>query len=174
MGAVTVAGTTVSGLIGAIRIRKIEAWSASMITGGAALTSFGAMSGVGIEWLSTQSQSKITEDYGDLNRPAHYSSRPPRTCLASDWFSTTGTLATNIFRLFGAAIGVTGMNPASAMPFGTIIDLSVVMTLLNPTDSVPIPFATVSAAPLGSVLFRGLDGLALAASGYNVVGYPQS
>jgi len=172
--ALTVSAATCVGIIGSIRIRRLQLWSASAVSGGAAAASFGAFTGVGIEWLSTQSKSVLVEDYGDINRPAHVSSRPPRGSLAADWFSTTGALATNIFRIYGAQFGNAGMQPTTPLPPGTIVDLEVVMTLLNPADSAAIAYATANAGTIGSILLRGLDGLALAATAYNVIGYPAS
>jgi hypothetical protein len=172
---VVIVSSTVTSQIGAMQIKGIKMWSASTSTGGSTLVSVGAFTGVGVQWFSLYAKPSITEDYGDINRPAHISSRPPRSSLAGDWFSlSTASTSTPMFRLFGAQLGVTGIQATTPLPPGTIIDLAVVMTVFNPGDTAAPVSQTVSTSVVaGGSVFKGLDGLALASSAYTVVGYPQ-
>jgi len=161
-------------VIGSMKIQKVEMWSSQFVSGGSSLTSVGSFSGIGIEWLSTQGQSKITQDYGDINRPAHVSSRPPTKSLAGDWFNILNlpSQSVSLFKLFGATIGQTGISASSPLPPGTIVDVHTVLTVLNTSDGSSGNAITTVAANTQSN-FRGLDNLALASSAYAVTGYPQ-
>jgi len=72
--------TTTSGypLWNAVRLNSVEIWAASLQSSG--LNTFSVVS---LEWVNPNAFSSIKTDAGNVNRPAHLRSSPPRNSIAS-------------------------------------------------------------------------------------------
>jgi hypothetical protein len=74
-----VAGPLVS-IFESVRLKKVEMWGGSS-------TNDITPSNVALEWADTRGNSKIINDYGTINRPAHIVCKPAKGANAGMWSS---------------------------------------------------------------------------------------
>jgi len=169
--------TVVARMFGSVKVTKVEMWSAQAYAGGggATATTSSAFTAVGLQWFSRYGQAKNESDYGDQNRPAHLMSRPPIKSVASDWISSGSVAETdNLLNIHGSSVGQAGTNTSSPPPVGTIIDISIVVTLLDLASGQSAVTLAAVGLTTGGNYYRGFDGLAKATSVLSVVGLLQA
>jgi len=128
-------------LFNQVRIKKIRVWSMPAIgTSNTVIVIFNGST------LGTQGDRVVHTDASMGIEPAFLSVRPRETTLASMW---QGSLANNAFYI--------------ETPTGAIVDVS--LDYRSDTQGVPIAAQNAPAgAVIGALAFRGLDGLASAAT----------
>jgi len=162
-----------SRIFGAIKVTRIRLWAAQLITGGAAVTTSSAFTGVGLFWLSRYGQVKSEFDYGTFDRPAHLDSRPPQKSVVSDYINTgSPNEGDSLFTVFGSTLGAAGGASTSPPAPGTVIDVHMTCVLLD-SNTVPVNVAGVGLT-IGRVYYRGFDNIAVGASVFSTTGLTQA
>jgi hypothetical protein len=95
----------------AVQLRKVETWT---------VDNTGALASAALEWQSSRGPSKLVLASGNINHPAHLSTKPPVGSLASFWSQVKDGAAVNAEVLFYLTL-----------PIGTIIDLDVNFVAAN-------------------------------------------
>jgi hypothetical protein len=141
---VVTAATSVFTLFRAVKINNIEMWDTSAL---------GSASSLGLLWNENDSNlsgtQKMITDISMGVIPAHLKSKPSRHELSSEWHIGAGPNNTQAFALWSSASCVID------------VDLSFKSGTTGTTDGA---FNACVGGNVGAVAFRGLDGLATAAT----------
>jgi hypothetical protein len=131
----------------AVQLRKVEAWT---------VDTTGALASASLEWQSSRGPSKMVLASGNINRPAHISTKPPPGSLASFWSQVRdGSVVNNEVLCY------------LTLPVGTVLDLDINFVMANGPEAEDecISLAVVAGGTIETNYCNALDNSG-AAPGY--------
>jgi len=133
----TTSNTTLSSFFQSVKVNSVKIWGPSQ--------SLNAINTVSVEWISTTGTSTSSKEVSDTSMstafPAHVSSRPPRSSLASFWQLGNGP------QLFTLRLSA-----------GSIVDIN--LSLILQDDDTAVVTSPISTGSLTATYYLPLDHVA--------------